>query len=293
MESQLIYQIGLTKINGVGDITARQLLLSLGDAEAVFTEKNRLLEKIPNIGTKTITAIKDPQVLVEAEKELAFIEKNHIRTYFLADDNYPKRLRECADAPILFYFKGQTDLNAQRIVSIVGTRSITDYGRSLTETLLKDLAASFPDMLIVSGLAYGVDICAHRNALKQGLPTVGVLAHGLDRIYPPSHRGTAVEMLQQGGLLTEFTSGTMPDRPNFVMRNRIVAGLADATIVVESAEKGGSLITADIAFSYARDVFTFPGRTTDVHSRGCNALIQQNKAALITSAADLMRALRW
>lgn len=293
MTDKRIYQIGLTMIKGVGDILARQLLQAFGDAEAVFTEKRQNLEKIPGIGSLTATEIKRPEVLLQAEKELAFVEKNQITCYYLTDENYPKRLRECPDAPVLFYFKGAAHLNASRIISIVGTRHATDYGRAITEELIQTLSASFPDLLIVSGLAYGIDVFAHRGALKAGLPTVGVLAHGLDRIYPSPHRSTAVEMLQQGGLLTDFPSGTEPDKPNFVKRNRIVAGLADATVVVESAEKGGSLITADIAFSYGRDVYAFPGRVNDVHSKGCNTLIRQNKAGLITSAADLISALCW
>ena len=189
--------------------------------------------------------------------------------------------------------KGKTDLNSTHIVSIVGTRHITEYGRTMTEELIHALSASYPDLLVVSGLAYGVDICAHRSALKYGLPTVGVLAHGLDRIYPSSHRSVAVEMLSHGGLLSDFPSGTEPDKPNFVRRNRIVAGLAEATIVMESAEKGGSLITADLAFSYGHDVYAFPGRVNDYYSKGCNALIRQNKAGLITSASDLVSALCW
>lgn len=222
-----------------------------------------------------------------------FIEKNNISCYYLTDTDYPVRLRECPDAPILFYFKGNTNLDAIRIISIVGTRNATEYGRELTESLIKDLAKVIPDLLVVSGLAYGIDICAHRNALYNRLPTVAVLAHGLDRIYPSCHRNTAVEMLESGGLLTDFPSGTEPDRPNFLRRNRIVAGISDCTIVVESAEKGGSLVTADIAFSYGRDVYSFPGRVGDSHSKGCNNLIRQNKAGLITSADDLLSALCW
>lgn len=293
MTDKRIYQIGLTMINGIGDILARQLLQATGDAEAVFTEKRQLLEKVPGIGSVLAAGIQRPEVLLRAEKELAFIEKNHISSYFLTDKAYPFRLKECPDAPVLFYFKGKTDLNATRIISIVGTRNATDYGRNLTETLIHDLAASFPDLLIVSGLAYGIDICGHRSALKNQLPTVAVLAHGLDRIYPSAHRNTAIEMLEQGGLLTDFPSQTEPDKPNFIKRNRVVAGLADATVVIESAEKGGSLITADIAFSYGRDVYSFPGRVNDSHSKGCNSLIRQNKAGLITSAADLISALCW
>lgn len=293
MTDKQIYQIGLTMINGVGDILARHLLQTLGDAEAVFAEKRQLLEKIPGIGSNIAAEIKRPEILQRAEEELTFIEKNHISCYFLTDTSYPARLRECPDAPVLFYFKGDTNLDATRIISIVGTRNATEYGRGLTESLIKDLAKAVPDLLIVSGLAYGIDICAHRSALHNQLPTVAVLAHGLDRIYPSSHRNTAVEMLESGGLLTDFPSGTEPDRPNFIRRNRIVAGMSDATIVIESAEKGGSLVTADIAFSYGRDVYSFPGRVGDSHSKGCNNLIRQNKAGLITSADDLLSALCW
>lgn len=288
-----IYQIALTMINGIGDILARNLLQTLGSPKAIFTEKRRLLEKIPGIGNTLATEIRRPEVLKQAERELEFIEKNNIICYYIGSPNYPKRLKECDDAPILFYFKGKTNLDATRIISVVGTRMATEYGKTLTESLIRDLSSSYPDLLIVSGLAYGIDICAHRNALKYNLPTIGVLAHGLDRIYPSNHRNTAIDMLQCGGLLTDFPSETNPDRPNFVKRNRIVAGLSDATIVIESADKGGSLITADIAFSYGRDIFTFPGRTTDTHSKGCNQLIRENKAGLITSAQDLIQAMCW
>lgn len=293
MTDKTIYQLGLTMINGVGNILARHLLETLGDEEAIFKEKTGTLERVPGITRQLAGEIKRPEVLQRAEKELAFIEKNHVRTYFLTDKDYPQRLQECPDAPILFYFKGNADLSARHILSLVGTRRATDYGKCQTERLIADLAVSFPDLLVVSGLAYGIDICAHRAALRAGLPTVGVLAHGLDRIYPPAHRSTAIEMLEAGGLLTDFPIGTNPDRPNFVRRNRIVAGLADATVVVESAEKGGSLVTADLAFSYGRDVFSFPGRVYDTHSKGCHLLIRQNKAGLITSADDLISAMRW
>lgn len=293
MTNQNLYQIGLTMINGIGDILGRQLLQTLGSAEAVFTEKPRVLEKIPGIGKTLAAEIKRSDILLQAEKELAFIEKNNIRCYFISDTDYPTRLRECQDAPLAFYFKGNADLNARHIVSIVGTRRATDYGKELSERFIKELAESFPDLLVISGLAYGIDIISHRNALKYKLPTVAVLAHGLDRIYPPTHRSTAVEMLENGGLLTDFCSGTNPDKPNFIKRNRIIAGLADATVVIESAYKGGSLITADIAFSYGRDVYAFPGRITDPHSQGCNRIIKQNKAGLITSTEDFISAICW
>ena len=290
-----IYLLGLTLIKGVGNVSARRLIEHFGNAKAVFTEKKHVLEQVPGIGEYIATNIRNSEsaALKRAEKEIQFIEKNRIAVYSIADDHYPARLRECQDAPVVFYFKGNADLHAPHILSIVGTRNATEYGRNLTDTLLKDLAKDFPDILIISGLAYGIDICAHRSALKYEAPTVGVLAHGLDRIYPSLHRSVAVEMVRRGGLLTDFMSETNPDRENFLQRNRLIAGLSDATLVVESAERGGALVTADIAFSYGRDVYTFPGRVADKYSKGCNRLVQMNKAGLITSANDLVTALCW
>jgi len=289
----MLYQIGLTMIHGVGSMLTRQLLDTFGSAEAVFSEKGQMLKKISGIGAKIAAEIKNPEVLKRAEKEFEFMEKHRIHGIFFTDNDYPSRLKECADAPLLIYFKGKADLNKRRIVSIVGTRNATVYGCELTERFIADLATSFPDVQIISGLAYGIDVCAHKAALRNRLSTIGVLAHGLDRIYPLQHKNTAIEMLEQGGLLTDFPSGTNPDRQNFVMRNRIVAGLSDATIVIESAEKGGSLITANIAFSYNRDIFAFPGRINDACSGGCNKIIRLNKAGLITSAADFIDAMGW
>lgn len=289
----MLYQIALTMIYGVGYAHSRQLLEHFGTARNIFLEKERLLERVPGIGHKTAAEIKNPEVLRRAEAELSYMEKNAINAVFFTDEHYPHRLRECADAPLVLYSKGNVDLNRKRIVSVVGTRNATAYGRDMTEQLILELAAALPDMQIISGLAFGIDICAHKAALKNNLSTIGVLAHGLDRIYPSVHCGTAVAMMEKGGLLTDFPSGTNPDRPNFVKRNRIVAGLADATVVVESAERGGSLITADIAFSYSRDVFAFPGRSKDPLSKGCNKLIKLNKAGLITCAADLIEAMGW
>lgn len=292
-EDPRLYQIGLTMVEGVGSILGRQLLQAFGSAEAIFREKTSALERVPGIGKALAAAVKRPEVLLRAERELAFAEKNRITLYFLSEAGYPRRLRECTDAPLLCYGSGHLRLDVPHVVSLVGTRRATPYGKERVEQLLADLAARFPELLVVSGLAYGIDICAHRNALLQKLPTVAVLAHGLDRIYPSAHRSTAVEMLAQGGLLTDFPSGTNPDRMNFVSRNRIIAGLADVTVVIESAEKGGSLITAELANSYGRDVYSFPGRVKDPFSQGCNALIREHKAGLITSADDLIRAMRW
>ena len=290
-----LYLIGLTILKGVGDVLARHLLQYFDSAEEVFKAKRPLLEKVPGIGLYTAEQIEKAraEALLRAEKELVFIDKNKIRLYAITENDYPKRLKECQDAPVVFYYKGAADLNSAKIISVVGTRRVSDYGRKLTEELIRNMSEMFPELLVVSGLAYGVDVCAHRSALKYNLPTVGVLAHGLDRIYPAAHRNTAVEMVKKGGLLTDFMSETNPDRENFLRRNRLIAGLADATIVAESAEKGGSLVTADIAFSYGRDVYAFPGRTTDECSLGCNRLIQMNKAGLISSAKDLVMSLCW
>ena len=290
-----LYLMALTELKGVGDVLARNLLLYFGSAEEVFKANRFLLAKAPGIGSYTAEQIEmaRPEALRLAEKEWAFIEKNKITLYAITDETYPKRLKECQDAPVVFYYKGTADLDAAKIISVVGTRRMTDYGRKNTELFIKELAGLFPDLLIISGLAYGVDVCAHRCALKNGVSTIGVLAHGFDRIYPAAHRNIAAEMLSHGGLLTDFMSGTNPDRENFLRRNRLIAGLADATIIVESAEKGGSLVTADIAFSYGRDVFAFPGRISDEFSSGCNRLIQMNKAGLITSAKDFILSLCW
>ena len=289
----LIYQIGLTLVKGIGNIIAKQVIDSLGDASLLFTEKAHLLELIPGISRKIIAEINNSDVLKRAEKEVRFIEKNKITPLFITDIDYPQRLKECVDSPVILYYKGLANLNTAKIISIVGTRHATMYGKEITAELVRGIAEVFPDTLIVSGLAYGIDIAAHKAALKEALPTVGVLAHGLDRIYPSTHRSTAVEMIKEGGLLTDFLSETEPDRQNFVKRNRIVAGIADCTIVVESASKGGSLITANIADSYHRDVFAVPGKATDVHSEGCNILIKQKKAALITCADDIFREMCW
>jgi DNA processing protein len=289
----LIFRIGITLIKGIGAITARQIIENLGDASTLFQEKAWRLEQVLGISRKIITEIHRPEVLRRAEQEAAFIEKSKITPLFIQDDNYPHRLKDCVDAPIILYFKGKADLNTQKVISMVGTRNASPYGKEMTEHLVRDIAEAYPETIIVSGLAYGVDICAHKAALKSSLPTVGILAHGLDRIYPSLHRNVAVEMLEQGGLLTDFISGTKPDRQNFVKRNRIVAGIADCTVVVESAVTGGALITAGIAGSYDRDVFAIPGKTTDVYSAGCHSLIKNHKAALITCADDIFREMNW
>ncbi|SHG34121.1 DNA-processing protein DprA [Dysgonomonas macrotermitis] len=291
--AKLLYRIALTQINGVGDILARNLLDEIGDEEAIFKSTKKELMSIKNFSVHLAQEILNPEVLRKAEKELEFVNKNNIQTFFYMDEDYPYRLKECADAPILLYYKGKADLNARKIISIVGTRKSSSYGTDFCDRFIEDIASVFPDILIVSGLAYGIDIQSHRAAVKENISTVGVLAHGLDRIYPAVHRKTAVEMLEKGGLLTEFISETEPDKFNFVKRNRIVAGMSDATIVVQTDMKGGSLITADLANSYDREVFSVPGRVTDRDSAGCNMLIEQNKAILLQSAESFIKHMQW
>ncbi|MCW3084827.1 MAG: protecting protein DprA [Bacteroidetes bacterium] len=291
MIENLNYKIALTLIPEIGDVLAKRLVAYCGSVEGVFNEKKSALEKVPGIGTVLSKIIKEQSVFNRVEEELKFIEKNKIRPLFYLDAGYPKRLTYCEDNPVMLYFKGDTDLNTNKIISIVGTREATEYGKNLCEKLVADLAVHHP--LIVSGLAYGIDVCAHRAAMDNNLKTVAVFAHGFDRVYPALHKSIAEKMQEQGGLLTDFTSGTIPNRENFPRRNRIVAGIADATIVIESKKDGGSLITADIANGYNRDVFAFPGRIGDAASEGCNNIIKQNKAALIQSAADIVYIMGW
>ena len=287
----LLHQIALTFIPGVGAVNSRLLLKHFGSAEDVFKAKKPQLLAIPGIGEKTAQSILQHDFFKRAEKELNFIEKYKIQTFFYSSDEYPKRLRNCYDAPVLLYYKGNADLNNSRVVSIVGTRNATPYGKELTDSLVEELKKH--NVLVVSGLAYGIDAMAHKACLKQDIKTVGVVGHGLDRIYPSQHRSLAEKMVRNGGLLTEFPSETVPARENFPMRNRIVAGMADATIIVEASLTGGALITAELANSYNRDVFSFPGNIKQEFSAGCNYLIKTNRASLITSAKDLEYILVW
>ncbi len=288
-----ICSLALTLCPGIGLINARKLVDGQGSAAAVFKYRKELPERLPGLSASVVSALDNAEAFRRAEQEIAFAEKNGIECLTLNSDGYPARLRECEDAPLVLFFKGKGNLNNLHVVSMVGTRRATDYGKQFCHDFLRDLAALCPDLLVVSGLAYGIDIHAHNAALANHLPTVAVLAHGLDRIYPYAHRRTAVEMLEEGGLLTEFLSGTQPDRYNFVRRNRIVAGMSDATVVVESASKGGALITADLAVDYNRTCFAVPGRVGDEFSEGCNRLISENKAALLQSAEGLMRVMGW
>lgn len=293
MGVELTYQIAITLVKGVGNATAKNLIAHLGSAEEVFKQTKSQLMRIPNIGEFVASQLVNNDVLPRAEKEVEFMLKNNISPIFYTDKDYPFRLKECADAPVMIYSKGNQQYNEGRYIGIVGTRKITEYGKSICQNLIKDLAQRHSDIVVVSGMAYGVDICAHKSALDNGLHTIGVFGHGLDQIYPEANRSTAIKAISQGALLTEYMSGTNPDRQNFVQRNRIIAGLSDALIVVESASKGGSLITAEIANSYNRDVFAFPGRVGDEYSLGCNTLIKTNKAALIECATDLENFMGW
>lgn len=293
ISEDLLYKIAISLIPGIGSVTARNLIAYVGSVEGVFREKEKSLMKIPGIGEINAQRVANQNVMDQAKLEVEFILKNQIRPYFYLDDDYPTRLKGCTDAPIILYYKGNADLNESRIISIVGTRNATNYGKEVCDELIRNFAEKNYQILVVSGLAYGIDVQAHKSCLKYNVPTVGVLAHGLDTVYPSLHASIATKMLENGGLLSDFPSETKIDRQNFLRRNRIIAGLADATIIVESAEKGGALVTADIANSYNRDVFAFPGRSTDVYSRGCNKLIKLNEAVLIESQADIEKAMNW
>ena len=292
-EETLKYKIGITLIKGIGNNLAKNLIAYVGSVEGVFNEKQQNLAKIPGIGEVLSNEIVSQNILKRAEEEIEFIIKNKIQTSYFTDHDYPFRLKECVDSPIMIYSKGNGNLNNGKFVGVVGTRNATETGKENCNKLISDLAVSQPNTVIVSGLAYGVDICSHKAALDFGMTTIGVIGHGLDRIYPSAHRPTAVKILQNGALLTEYLSQTNPDKQNFVQRNRIIAGLCDAIVVVESGIRGGALITAEIANDYNRDVFAFPGRITDEWSKGCNALIKNNKASLIECADDLMRFMNW
>lgn len=287
-----LYQLALSQIPQIGVVQAKILVQHFGEATAIFKAKKHQLESIEGIGAVRASAIRFFNDFGAAERELQFLEQYKIKPLFLTDADYPQRLLHCTDAPSLLFYRGNADLNNSKILAIIGTRTNTEYGKKCTEQLIADLAAH--GVLIVSGLAFGIDAIAHKAALKNGLPTVGVVGHGLDKIYPHQHNALAREMaLGDGGLLSEFWSGTKPDKHNFPLRNRIVAGMSDATLVIETDIRGGSMITAQLADGYNRDVLALPGRTTDVKSRGCNHLIQQNRATMFTDAEQLMTTLGW
>jgi DNA processing protein len=292
---ELKYYIATTLIPGVGSILAKRLIAYCGSARAVLTSTRGALQKIPGIGSLLASEIAahQQQALKQAEQELLFIEKNNIKAYGYADSGYPERLRHCEDSPVVLFVRGNIDLNRAKLLSVVGTRQSTPYGQMICEKMIGRLAERGHNPIIVSGLAYGIDICVHRAALQNKLDTVAVMATGLDKIYPSPHAAIARQLLEHGAWVSDFISGTPLDRKNFLKRNRIIAGLSDATIVIESRVKGGALVTADIAMSYNRDVFAVPGRVGDSASEGCNALIKQNKAALVETAADIEYVMGW
>ncbi len=291
MNNDLRYQLAICLISGVGPRIAKKLIAYCGGVEAVFKEKKKNLLKIPTVGEYTAKAVSDKEIFDIVDRELEFISKFKINTHFYLDSNYPQRLKPLDDSPVLLFTKGSVDLNHTHVISIVGTRNITQYGKDKCKEFVKDLADINP--FIISGLAYGVDVAAHKAALNHNLYTAAVLGHGLDRIYPPLHRQLAEKILQSGVLVTDFISNTKPDRENFPRRNRIIAGLSDAVVVIEAAERGGALITAYYANDYNRDVFAVPGKTNDEYSRGCNHLIKTHKANLAESANDIKYIMRW
>ncbi len=292
--NDLTYKIALAKIPGLGPVNAKNLISYCGGVSGIFEADKKKLLKIPGIGKITAENILQNKHLIKnAEEVVKFLIKNEIDTFFYADKDYPFLLKQCPDAPIIFFQKGNISFKNRKIISIVGTRKATKQGKEICENLIKELAELGHNPIIVSGLAYGIDICAHKAALKFGLETVSVLAHGFNRIYPAKHKNTAAEIVKQGALITEFTKDTKFERQNFLKRNRIIAGLSQATVIIESAIKGGSLVTADIANSYNRDVFAVPGRLDDVYSEGTNKLIKTNKAFLLQSAKDIEYILNW
>jgi len=289
--TELFHVLALLKIDGVGDIVAKKLINHCGSAEKIFSAKGSLLKSIDGIGEILLKKLKDKSVFEKAAQELKFIENEKIKVLYYKDENYPDKLKHCIDGPVLLFASGNLNFENRKLISIVGTRQITSYGTEFCKKLIEDLAIFNP--IIISGFAYGVDIVAHQAAMDTNLQTIGVLAHGLNQIYPKTHKKYVAKMEQNGGFLTEFWSNSNPDKENFVRRNRIVAGMSEATIVIESAEKGGSLITANLANDYNRDVFAVPGRITDKYSQGCNDLIKTQRANLLTSAADLVYCLNW
>ncbi len=290
-ENELLYTLALQRVPNLGDTSAKKLIRLIGSPEQIFKEKKSALLKIDGIGKLRVRELDQALQLPKAEAELQFIQTNKINYRYFLDEEYPERLKHCHDAPILFFERGNISRRSKKMISIVGTRKVTTYGTSFCKKLLEDLAPLDP--IIVSGFAYGVDITAQKTAMDLGLETIGCLAHGFNRIYPAVHKKYVDGIEERGGFFTEFWSDDSFDRNNFLKRNRIIAGLSEATIVIESAKKGGSLVTADIANSYNREVFAVPGRATDAQSEGCNDLIKTNNAHVLTSAADLIYMLGW
>lgn len=294
-DDRLLYRVAFSALRSLTPALATNILERAGSEREFFTLSERQLSAMMGFGNRLFGAAARSEALRQAEAELVFIENNSISYHYFTDAAYPKRLLNCEDAPLMLYGLGDCDLNHSRFISVVGTRHATAYGTDFVENFVSDLASLLPEKaVIVSGLAYGIDICAHRAALKAGLPTVAVLAHGLNMIYPSQHRHTAVEIVRSGGcLLTDYRSSTAIHKGNFLARNRIVAGLSDALVVVESASKGGALVTAGLSAGYNRDVFALPGRISDKYSAGCNSLISNHVAGLVTSASDFCSQMRW
>lgn len=288
---ELLNALALMRVDGVGDIVAKKLINHLGSAEAVFAAKKSQILAIDGIGEMVYNNLKNTAVFKLAEAEVKFVRDNKIKATFYLEKEYPERLKHCVDGPVVLFTSGNIDLEGRKTLSIVGTRQMTSYGADFCRKLIEDLAPLNP--VIISGFAYGVDIHAHAIAMEQNLQTIGVVAHGLNQVYPKVHKKYVAKMEENGGFMTEFWSSSNPDKENFVKRNRIVAGLSEATIIIESADKGGSLITANIANDYNRDVFAVPGRITDKYSMGCNSLIRGQRANLLTDAADLIYMLNW
>jgi len=290
-EEELFYRIALTQTDYIGNKFGRKLLQMFGSAKTIFNAPLKDLSAIGGIGEAKAKILSKAPDFKRVNAELEFILKHNIQPVFILDDDYPEKLKDCDDAPLMLYYKGTESLQHRKMVAIIGSRENTDYGARMTEELIEGLKRE--DIIIISGLAIGIDGIAHKKALMAGLPTIAVVAHGLDTIYPSQHKQIAREMMKHGGILTEYPSKTIPDKYNFPMRNRIVAGLSDVVVVVETAKKGGAMITAKLATSYNREVAAFPGRAIDKKSEGCNYLIRTNIAQLITSADDLLEMMNW
>lgn len=292
-QTELKHLIALTMVPAIGPVTARTLIAEIGSARDVLRQSRKALQKIEGIGPILARAIHESSLLGQAEREMEFMDRHHIKALHYKGPDFPDSLNNCLDGPVLLYTIGNQGLQYERSLAVVGTRRASSYGKEICREIIRELASHLPDLAIISGLAYGIDVIAHRAALEYGLPTVAVLGHGLSTIYPSAHRETAKKITLQGSLITDFHSGMGPERNNFLRRNRIIAGLSNATLVVESAKKGGSLITADICSSYGKEVLSVPGRVDDDRSRGCNIMIKTQMAVMVESAKDIIEHLNW
>jgi DNA processing protein len=291
MEKEIVSLIRLSMTPHVGPVTAKELIKYIGSAEEVLKSSETKLMRVAGVGPNIAREIFQNNLQERAVQEVRFIEKHGIDLYAFNSIHYPMRLKRCADSPVLLYAKGNASLESKHVIAMVGSRMATDYGRGICAEFIQEIKAYNP--IIISGLAYGIDICAHKEALKAGLQTIAVVGHGLDRIYPSSHRQIAMDIIEQGALISEFHSEVKPDRENFPARNRIIAGMSDAVVVVEAREQGGALITAEMANSYNRDVFAFPGRVHDTQSKGCINLIRTNIAQVICNGREMIEAMAW